>query len=316
MNIKDAFKNISDKKIEQKYSLSTEDIDRLVIQDQQGRIVRLTRIVANKDFKIINGFKVSKGDKGGFVESEENISQEGNCWVFGNALVYGDANVKDNAIITNNTIVRDAAKVSGNGIISSSVLARTAKVHNADIENCYIEGWGSIFSKYYQPGQGASSKNMKISNSQFRAGYDVRNENETADVRIDNSNIGNASVYVPENLTNKSASVYINNSEIISGSQVTVVEDLSAKQNEDLVAIEDAQNVSIGRISLVDCKVESSNIQVSEFSLPFMQEGKYFAGVAIKPAKIGESTCDCVNIENHNTVQIPLENNAENALEQ
>ena len=33
---------------------------------------------------------VDKGDKGGFVESEENLSHDGNCWVYDNANVYGD----------------------------------------------------------------------------------------------------------------------------------------------------------------------------------------------------------------------------------
>ncbi len=34
---------------------------------------------------------VDKGEKGGFVEKEENLSQEGNAWVFGDAQVYGDS---------------------------------------------------------------------------------------------------------------------------------------------------------------------------------------------------------------------------------
>ena len=39
---------------------------------------------------------VDKGDKGGFVESEENLSHDGNCWVCGNANVCGDAKVTNN----------------------------------------------------------------------------------------------------------------------------------------------------------------------------------------------------------------------------
>ena len=40
---------------------------------------------------------VDKGDKGGFVESEENLSHDGNCWVYDNAHVYDNANVCGNA---------------------------------------------------------------------------------------------------------------------------------------------------------------------------------------------------------------------------
>ena len=335
MGIKEAYKNITDKKTEQKYTLSTEDIDRLVIQDQQGRIVKLSRIVASKDFEISNGYRVSKGDKGGFVESEENISQQGNCWVFGNALVYGEASVKDNAIITNNTIVKDAAKVSGNGIISSSVLARTAKVHNADIENCYVEGWGHIYSKQYQLSEGISFKNMKISNSQFRAGYDIRNDSDFATVNIEGSNFGNSSVYIPEKITNVDTNVYIKNSQLTSGSQITITEDFGIKQNLNVDLskdeVEQTQEVlyklssqfgfenqlqNIGSVSLTNCEVVSSNIQVGEFSLPLIQEGQEFKGVIIKPAKAGENSCECIDFETHNSVQIPLENTTESAMEQ
>lgn len=46
----------------------------------------LYRIEALKDFN-----DVKKGDKGGFVESERNLSQEGKCWVYGNARIYDSA---------------------------------------------------------------------------------------------------------------------------------------------------------------------------------------------------------------------------------
>jgi hypothetical protein len=54
--------------------------------------ITLYRIEALKDFG-----DVSKGDKGGFIEKEENLSQEDNAWVSGNAQVYGDAQVSGNA---------------------------------------------------------------------------------------------------------------------------------------------------------------------------------------------------------------------------
>lgn len=34
---------------------------------------------------------VEAGELGGYVESEENLSQTGDAWVYGNARVYGDA---------------------------------------------------------------------------------------------------------------------------------------------------------------------------------------------------------------------------------
>lgn len=69
-----------------KYKLTEEKIEFL------GRT--LYRIQALKDFS-----DVKKGDKGGFIEKESNLSQEhnarvsGNAWVYGDAMVYGDARV-------------------------------------------------------------------------------------------------------------------------------------------------------------------------------------------------------------------------------
>lgn len=50
----------------------------------------LYRIEALKDFA-----SVKKGNKGGYLEKEKNLSHEGKCWVFGNALVSGNAWVSD-----------------------------------------------------------------------------------------------------------------------------------------------------------------------------------------------------------------------------
>ena len=54
----------------------------------------LYRIKSLKDFG-----NVKKGDKGGFIEKECNLSQSGDCWVYDNAKVYNNAKVFDNADI-------------------------------------------------------------------------------------------------------------------------------------------------------------------------------------------------------------------------
>jgi hypothetical protein len=52
----------------------------------------LFQIQALKDFGYI-----SEGEKGGFVESEVNLSQEGDSWVAGNAMISGNARVSGSA---------------------------------------------------------------------------------------------------------------------------------------------------------------------------------------------------------------------------
>lgn len=69
----------------------------------------LYRIEALKDFG-----EIKKGDKGGFIESENNLAHEGDAWVSDNAHVYGDACVFDNAHVYNNAFVSGYAQVYGN----------------------------------------------------------------------------------------------------------------------------------------------------------------------------------------------------------
>ena len=84
--------------MEKKYKLTEETI----IVD--GRT--LHRIEALKDFA-----NVKKGEKGGFIENENTLTQYGKCWVYDNAEVSGYAMVHNNATVSGN------AKVSGNAMI-------------------------------------------------------------------------------------------------------------------------------------------------------------------------------------------------------
>ena len=69
---------------------------------------RLYQIKALKDFG-----DVKAGDLGGYIEKEENLSQDGIAWVFDNACVYCDAKVYGNAQIHDIARVYDHAEVCG-----------------------------------------------------------------------------------------------------------------------------------------------------------------------------------------------------------
>ena len=60
---------------------------------------KLTRIRALID---ISNHKVSKGELGGYIEKESNLSHEGNCWVGENAKVYEDTHVYGDARVFEN----------------------------------------------------------------------------------------------------------------------------------------------------------------------------------------------------------------------
>lgn len=62
----------------------------------------ITNIFGTKLFRIkalIEFGNVKAGELGGFVEKEENLSQDGNAWVYDNARVYGDARVCGDACV-------------------------------------------------------------------------------------------------------------------------------------------------------------------------------------------------------------------------
>ena len=61
---------------------------------------------------------VKKGDIGGFVESERNLSHDGNCWIFRDAYVFGDARISNNARVSNDAYVFGRAWVSNNAWVS------------------------------------------------------------------------------------------------------------------------------------------------------------------------------------------------------
>ena len=98
----------------------------------------LHRIRALRD---IPRFGVKAGELGGFVEGENNLSQDGDALVSGDACVYGDACVSGNACVYGNADIYGNAKVYGKARVSGNAkVSDYAKVYgdaevsgNADI---------------------------------------------------------------------------------------------------------------------------------------------------------------------------------------
>ena len=73
----------------------------------------LHRIKALVDFGLIKAGKI-----GGWIETEDNLSQYGNAWVAGDAQVYDNARVSGNAQVSGNARVSGNAQVYGNAWVS------------------------------------------------------------------------------------------------------------------------------------------------------------------------------------------------------
>lgn len=114
-----------------KYELTTETL--------QFAGLTLHRIKAVKNFG-----SVKAGELGGWIESEENLSQADNAWVYNNAKVfdkarvYGDAAVSDDAKVCGYAIVHDNARVYGNAEVSDYVEV---------FENAIVFGHAKVYGK-------------------------------------------------------------------------------------------------------------------------------------------------------------------------
>ena len=103
----------------------------------------LHRIKALKDFG-----DVKKGDLGGFIEKESNLSQEENCWVYDDAKVYGkaevgdDAKIKDSAEVYEDAVVFEDAWVSGEALVfGHTFVGGNAKIY----DNAWVGGNAKVF---------------------------------------------------------------------------------------------------------------------------------------------------------------------------
>ena len=75
----------------------------------------LYQIQAVEDFS-----NVKKGDLGGWVESEKNLSQYDDCWISNDACVYENAVVSDNAQISGEACVLGNVQISGKAVVSDN----------------------------------------------------------------------------------------------------------------------------------------------------------------------------------------------------
>lgn len=57
--------------------------------------------------------EVMAGDLGGYVQTEENLSQDGTCWIFDQAICCEDAVVTKDGCMCDGTVARDSALVGG-----------------------------------------------------------------------------------------------------------------------------------------------------------------------------------------------------------
>ena len=70
------------------------------------------------------GEDVEPGDLGGFVESEDNLSQEDACWIFNDAIACESARVSGNAVLKDQAVARGTALVSNNAEVGGKAIVQ------------------------------------------------------------------------------------------------------------------------------------------------------------------------------------------------
>lgn len=185
-----------------KYELTNESVE------IEG--VTVYRIKALKDFA-----DVKKGDLGGFVEKENNLSHEGNCWVHGNAVVCDNAKVSHDALVFGNATVYGNAKIFSNATVFGN-----AKVYgNATVfGNAKIFGDATLCDNTLIRGNAWVSGNAMVSGDVRVSGdtkiFDTAEILDTAEIKsayvvTDDACIGSENGYLTA-YTNKDGDTLVN----------------------------------------------------------------------------------------------------------
>ena len=156
--------------MEKKYELVEVDADTLKLEYKERDLYiyergdassnKLYRIRSLRDFG-----DVKKGDLGGYIEKEENLSHEGNCWVYDRAVVYMDAKVRGDSSVSGLSVVSDKAKVYGKAQVGENArVYGDAKVYGSSrVMNASIVGIAAkVFGKAVIGGNASISGDAKV----------------------------------------------------------------------------------------------------------------------------------------------------------
>lgn len=134
------------------------------------RSATLYHIVALRD---IPEKMVKKGDIGGYVESEANLSHEGSCWISKGSRVFGNARVEEDAWVRKGSTVKDEAILNGHANILDTIVTGQVRlsglseiIRSQILGNSVIEKHAIIYKSYLKNVL-CLSDNISIENSEL-----------------------------------------------------------------------------------------------------------------------------------------------------
>lgn len=157
--------------------------------EYEGKILQRIRYIAP-----VRGVSIQKGDLGGWIEGEHNLSHDGDSSVLEEAKVFDNARVEDNAVASGCAIVKDSAVIKGlSHVFSESIIGADTVVSG----KTWICGRSEIFffSTIY--------KQQKINFPNIFGNSQIYNTEIQATGEIFDSNIHNEKLEGHLNLVNK-----------------------------------------------------------------------------------------------------------------
>ena len=116
----------------------------------------LWRIMACHDWECYDGFKVKRGDLGGLIQKESNLSHFDHCWVGDDSKVYGNARIYEQAQVFGKSQIYGSARIYEYCVISDSRVYGNAQVFgDARVDNSKIYEKAKIYGQAMVQGSSA-----------------------------------------------------------------------------------------------------------------------------------------------------------------
>ena len=124
-------------------------MSKYILSDIEKTVYYLNKFESAKEESIVvhRIQRIDTEEYGGWVESIDNLSQDGNCWISGDAVVIGNSKVESNAQVLDNAMVIDSI-ISDNSIINGNAYIAKASIYNYSIANDNAHVYKSILKDH------------------------------------------------------------------------------------------------------------------------------------------------------------------------
>lgn len=195
---------------------------------------------------------IKKGELGGYVESEKNLSQEGNSWISQSARVYENALVKDGSLVGNKVIVRGNAAIEDDAYVRAMSIGKTIIEDNARIGGISTVGLEDPFVVFNHKGTRIRGNSAILGNTMIDR-TDVK-DSVIRDVHITACDVEKSIIYADYDLFMTSSSIQ----DVILYHSTGVIRDTEIQSS-----------IHAGRVKIIDGKIHGG-----EFYNPLIKEGE------------------------------------------